>query len=343
MSQRIDNAFIERFFSRNCSKAEMRLLNEYFQTANGRAHLDKFLKNAWKREKSGLSEEELHRHKEEFLERWNLVNHQKIIPLTPWKKILIAVSAALILATFGLRIYQFNQHHLEKVPADISLVSYSNPIQKISEIELPDGSKVVLGPNSELSYTKNFNQDSRIVFLKGEGFFDVKKDPEKVFVVHANNLQTSVLGTSFYMLSNVSGQTSISVSSGKVSIGRKAEDGRLIPIEILTAGKGLQITQLGKQEVQGVSFEFKPAEADNWRKGRLTFDSRPLSEITAVLESRYNKKIWFMDKTISDIPMSIQLESTDEWQDIMEVLRITLSLRYETRGNEIWIYSTNPK
>ncbi len=145
------------------------------------------------------------------------------------------------------------------------------------------------------------------------------------------------------MLSNVSGQTAISVSSGKVSIGRKAEDGRLIPIEILTAGKGLQITKIGKQEVQGVSFEFNPAEADNWRKGRLTFESRPLSEITAVLESRYNKKIWLMDKTISDIPMSIQLESTDEWQDIMEVLRITLSLRYETRGNEIWIFSTNPK
>ncbi|MEI5985335.1 MULTISPECIES: hypothetical protein [Sphingobacterium] len=93
MSQRIDNAFIGRFFSRNCSKAEVILLNEYFQTEKGRAHLEKFLKNAWKSKNSGLSEEELNRHKEEFLERWNLVNNKKIMPFSPWKKILITVSA----------------------------------------------------------------------------------------------------------------------------------------------------------------------------------------------------------------------------------------------------------
>ena len=66
------------------------------------------------------------------------------------------------------------------------------------QIFLPDGTKVWLLKNSELTYHKiNFNKDSRTINLEGEGYFEVVKNPNKPFIINMDNTVTTVLGTSF--------------------------------------------------------------------------------------------------------------------------------------------------
>jgi transmembrane sensor len=100
-------------------------------------------------------------------------------------------------------------------------VKNTNPTEQ--EITLPDGTKVLLAQNSSLVYEKTFNQIRREVYLKGEAFFNVKRNVSKPFVVHTGGLDTEVLGTSFRIRQNEQGKTTeVSVRTGKVSVYTRA-------------------------------------------------------------------------------------------------------------------------
>lgn len=62
---------------------------------------------------------------------------------------------------------------------------------------LSDGTTVYLNAESELMYPVKFRGNDRRVFLKGEAYFDVKRDTSKPFIVEANSLDVRVLGTEF--------------------------------------------------------------------------------------------------------------------------------------------------
>ena len=59
---------------------------------------------------------------------------------------------------------------------------------EVREQQLPDGSKVMLNANSEIRYSKGWEQGvEREVWIKGEAFFHVAKTPSKSrFVVHTD-------------------------------------------------------------------------------------------------------------------------------------------------------------
>jgi ferric-dicitrate binding protein FerR (iron transport regulator) len=64
-------------------------------------------------------------------------------------------------------------------------------------ITLEDGSYVVLQPASKIAYSQHVSKDKREVYLEGQAFFQVAKDPTRPFYVYTNDLVTKVLGTSF--------------------------------------------------------------------------------------------------------------------------------------------------
>ena len=86
-------------------------------------------------------------------------------------------------------------------------------------VKLEDGTVVTLQKNSRLSYPAHFGPGSRETFLSGEAFFEVAKNPEKPFLVYANELVTRVLGTSFNVTS-FDGErlASVNVRTGQVSV-----------------------------------------------------------------------------------------------------------------------------
>ncbi|MCE6988551.1 FecR family protein [Dyadobacter sp. CY323] len=87
-------------------------------------------------------------------------------------------------------------------------------------VTLPDGSRITLKPRSSVSYPKEFDaRKEREVYLSGEAFFDVKRNPDRPFFVYANELVTRVLGTSFSVKAyDDSHQLEVEVKTGKVSV-----------------------------------------------------------------------------------------------------------------------------
>lgn len=103
-------------------------------------------------------------------------------------------------------------------------VVFTNLEQENKEVVLSDGSKVTLNTNSSISFFENYKDNSqRYLTLKGEGFFKIKKNRTKPFIVKTNGLTTEVLGTEF----NVKVQdveTVVTVSEGLVKVYSEKND-----------------------------------------------------------------------------------------------------------------------
>jgi len=66
-----------------------------------------------------------------------------------------------------------------------------------TKVQLPDGTQVWVNADSKFSYPESFKGQTREVFLDGEAYFDVVKDPKHPFIVHTSGINIRVLGTAF--------------------------------------------------------------------------------------------------------------------------------------------------
>ena len=141
-----------------------------------------------------------------------------------WEKWSLAASIFLV---FGFGVWLKIKSNSSDTPLYSELVSKTiQPLKEVINntkakitVKLPDGSQVILQPNSRLSYEESFVGKTREVYLAGEGFFDVKKNPNKPFMVYANGLVTKVLGTSFTIKAfETDKEVVVNVKTGKVSV-----------------------------------------------------------------------------------------------------------------------------
>jgi ferric-dicitrate binding protein FerR (iron transport regulator) len=124
-----------------------------------------------------------------------------------WYKIAAAV---LLVAVSGWIITRFIGND-----TDVSYQTASNTMT----VKLPDGSQVILNRDSELSYSASFGDENRTIILKGEAFFDVTPNPDKPFIIQANDAHIEVVGTSFNVLAYDSmHEVEVVVQSGVVKL-----------------------------------------------------------------------------------------------------------------------------
>ena len=136
--------------------------------------------------------------------------------------------AALFMGVVCLSYFSFsllkntNSNFTSIIPQNIG--SQVNDSKSVQLLSLNDGTKVYLEPGSRLYYHKQFKGDYREVYLEGEAFFQVKKNPRKPFLVYYNNIVTKVLGTSFHIGTNKNdGQFVVEVSTGRVQVSENAK------------------------------------------------------------------------------------------------------------------------
>ena len=141
-----------------------------------------------------------------------------------YKFIIKLAAAAAILVTITFGVYQFFsikqsslafQYGKEKD----NLIEEQNNGNLSKTVRLEDGSIILLQPTSRIAYPTHFSIDKREVYLEGEAFFEVSKNPIKPFLVHSGNILTQVLGTSFTIKpTKENSQIEVSVKTGKVAV-----------------------------------------------------------------------------------------------------------------------------
>jgi len=128
-----------------------------------------------------------------------------------------AIAVFIFIGALGFVIYKSNRVHTASVAAAYRQVINKSAIPML--IKLPDHSSVILSSNAQLRYPNIFTGKKREVYLVGEAFFEVAKNPKKPFFVYSNELTVRVVGTSFTVKANKNdNQFKIIVSTGRVEV-----------------------------------------------------------------------------------------------------------------------------
>jgi transmembrane sensor len=199
-----------------------------------------------------------------------------------------------------------------------------------TRILLPDSSTVWLNANSTLEYTSEFGTTNREVTLKGEAFFDVKKD-NKAFIVKTDKIQVHVKGTRFNIEAyKKNAMVKTTLEEGKVELHVGGSN------KFFTMKPGDQIilnTQLNDVVVKKVN----PFDISAWKEDKLVFDNTPLSEVIAKLENRYKVNIKIDSKKAIRERLSMTIEQEDI-EEVLDLIKLSSQLQIKMEGNEIVLY-----
>lgn len=193
------------------------------------------------------------------------------------------------------------------------------------KISLPDGSIVHLNSGSLLEYPKTFSAESRIVQLKGEAFFEIKKNPKKPFIVQTELLQTKVLGTSFNIKSYEANMSSITVNTGSVQVNSLNDSLILKPNQQAF----LENEQLKVKNVNA-------SQEILWKEGVLQFQDTPMLTVKTQLEKWYGVEILFEDESMEKCVFTGQFKN-EKLLFVLEVLKETFGISYEGKSKQITI------
>ncbi|GAB3914537.1 hypothetical protein GCM10028803_60150 [Larkinella knui] len=225
------------------------------------------------------------------------------------------------------------------------LLEVTNTTSTSRLINLPDGSTIALKPKGRISYPDGFPGTIREVYLVGEAFFEVHKDPAKPFYVYANGLVTKVLGTSFSVQTfETNRQVKVMVRTGKVSVfaGNQAtvtqqkEDYKLGGI-VLTPNQQIVFsptdTRIIKSLVAQPALLEKPAQ-----KQPFSFKRTPIAEVFATLEKAYGIRIVFDEEVMKACYLTASLEDEPLFEKL-DLICNTINARYEQLDAHIIINS----
>lgn len=215
--------------------------------------------------KSELEQDET-RYKQTHAEMWNAVNvaiNTKRVRL--WPRIAVAVSILMVLFA---GYYALTVNHtkpklaLTESKKKQNLINWKSIINYATDNEwvgLPDGSAVKVYPGAEVRYKKSIKLASkREVYLTGKAFFEVAKDKKHPFIVYANGLSVTALGTSFTITANPNSDLiKVKLHTGKIWV-RNLDSVKRMPVfsKILKPGDVLNV-RLGDATVKLHHEDFK--------------------------------------------------------------------------------------
>lgn len=224
------------------------------------------------------------------------------------------------------------------------LIEQTNNTNKAQLLTLSDGSSILLSPNSKLSYPKSFGLKERKVYLSGEAFFEVSKNPEKPFLVMANEVQTKVLGTSFRIKAySYQSNVEVLVHTGKVNVSssqaknRKAAEVLLLPNQSV---RFLRQELAFQKIIESTQVPSAPAAIPVIEQLNFEFTDTPVADILSTLEKAYQVEIDYPAELLKGCYLNTSL-SDQPLPEKLKILCASLSAdtRYEMNGNKITILS----
>ncbi|HEY0271740.1 MAG TPA: FecR domain-containing protein, partial [Chitinophaga sp.] len=175
-----------------------------------------------------------------------------------------------------------------------------------------------------LRYENVFPSNERVVYLEGEAFFTVARQPGRPFRVQVPHGVIHVLGTAFNINSYAAtGTLQTAVESGKVAFIPDYSNAHTTDTFYLTRQqKAVFHIQENQVSVQAAN----TAEDKAWINGTLIFHGNNLAEIAAILERTYGKPVQFRNEQVKAYRYTGIFNNTEE--DILHILSKTKHFNY---------------
>jgi transmembrane sensor len=270
----------------------------------------------------------------------------KIISKNLWFR---AAAAVLIMASIGFWFWNkqanpsvITYHDLVE-KSDDKLVEIINDGDKPRLVNLQDGSSVILQKNSRISFAKVFSKEKREVYLSGEAFFEVAKNPAQPFFVYANELIAKVLGTSFSVRAyETDKEVKVVVKTGKVSVFSQ-KDNKTIELRNNRELAGIVITpnqqvvfqreevRILREIVETPALLNLPIEQQNF-----VFKRTPISEVFMMLEKAYGVDIVYDEEVLSKCSITASLADEPLFEKL-KMICTAINANYEEIDGQIVI------
>lgn len=211
------------------------------------------------------------------------------------------------------------------------IIQYQNSKTERKQVELPDGSLVILNSNSSVSITSSYNKKDRVVQLSGNAFFKVEKNADRPFIVLNPAFSTSALGTSFYVHAPIGAKNySVKLLEGKVKL---SANNRADKLTYLNAGEEGQWQQA---QSEFSKYSFDTIQLRQWISGKISFNKTPVQKAIKQLEKWYDIEIDVQRKNWEKLSITGDYVNVP-LDDILKVICFSLSGQYRHSGNKIII------
>ncbi|MRT94727.1 FecR family protein [Ancylomarina sp. 16SWW S1-10-2] len=197
-------------------------------------------------------------------------------------------------------------------------------------LKLSDGTIVHLNSDSELKYTDKFIGKERIVYLKGEAYFDVAEDKKHAFIVKTESMDVKVYGTEFNVMAyDDEDIVYTTLVEGSVGLELNNETGLV--------EKAMLEPNMQMAYVKGSSGgQIKIVDTDlyiGWKDGLFQFNDETLGSILRKLSRWYDVKVFFQNPTIENIRFTGEMKRFEEFRTILNLLELGSDVEFDITGN----------
>ena len=220
----------------------------------------------------------------------------------------------------------------------VTVVLYNTlkvPTGGFYQLELSDGTRVWLNAESELRFPVQFGTGEREVYLKGEAYFDVRKDVARRFIVHLKESNVTVLGTSFNIKAyGDEDYIYTTLVEGKVRFTSEKEH------EEVTLRPGMQSVlnlKSGKTELKEVEVEQFTA----WRQGRFVFPSTTLGDLMCQLKRWYDIDVVYLSPEAKGYEFRGAINRDMDLKNVLAIVEKTSNVVFDINGRTIKVTIKN--
>ncbi len=324
---------IYSFFDKDLSKDTQQRFRWWFQNPDNQQEKIEAMQSLWDSSPSVISEQtydDLEKIKERIRDDEAVNRKLSLRPFIDIRRYAAIVIAIIISSAIT---YYFTQSH------PLEYAQFAVPYGACQKIVLDDGSEVWVNAGSTLIYPKEFNSDTRTVFLTGEANFKVTKNPKKPFIVQTRCLAVQALGTKFGIQAypNSPGTTATLIEGSiKVETGLELNK-KPYPSYILKPNDQLEYSSVNHQaNVRVVDAEKLSA----WENGYLFFQGATFEQIATTLERKYNVNINFDYNAFKNRSYYVKFNPNESLAQVLSILsQLGYQFKYKIDHKTVFVYA----
>ncbi len=244
----------------------------------------------------------------------------------------IVIGVVAIAAALGLSVW-LNQASREGAVVAALTASGARPHQtgpgQYAAVNLDDGTKVTLAPQSKLVVPEHYGDNLRVVSLLGAARIEIASGGKAPFELRTANVVVDVPAGSFVVRADTSDTALVVATKQDSAVVRLGKDPKQ-NLHTVAAGAALRVTAGGQVSVPTAD---QLAEATSWADsaGTVTIAHEPLSEALEELRRWYGTHIVVLDTALLTRDVSAQASTTSS-TDAIAAVEKSANVKFEYQG-----------
>ena len=196
------------------------------------------------------------------------------------------------------------------------------------KVRLADGTLVYLNSATRMKYPVKFDEKERKVYLSGEAYFEVAKDPERPFFVEMEGVEVRVYGTSFNVNTHQEGNIQTVLVKGSIGV------------KVLSSGMESMIRpgQMAEFKQGNTKVDVKDVNVavyTDWKDGIFRFENQRLEDILTVLSNWYDVDVFYQTPSVKEVHFSGYMERYKDVRVILEAITLSTGVTSSIQGKTI--------